>query len=295
MAEPRRPLAVLVNPAAAGGRSLGVLPDLTAALDGLGCEFRVIETTSSDHARDVARAAADAGEVVGALGGDGFVGTIAGQLCGTGAALAVLPSGRGNDFARVLGIPTDPAGAARVAVEGMEREIDVAEANGTTYVGIASTGFDSECNELANRTKLIKGDLVYLYSSLRVISTWEHAEFEVVVDGKRHSFRGYNVLVANSKAYGGGMYVVPHAELDDGILEVMVTTEKNRFSFMRGVLKTFNGSHVGDPALRWLRGREIEISSDRPSAVYADGDPIAELPVRIRVAERVLRVMVPAS
>lgn len=294
MADPRRPLAVLVNPAAAGGRSLGVLPDVRAELERLGSDFRVIETTSPDHARGVARAAADAGETVAALGGDGFVGTLAGELCGSEARLAVLPSGRGNDFARVLGIPTDPAQAVQVALDGVEHQIDVAEANGATYVGIASCGFDSECNQIANEAKLIKGDLVYLYSSLRVISRWKHAEFEVVVDGVPHHFRGYNVLVANSKAYGGGMYVVPQAELDDGILEVMVTTEKPRLSFMKGVLKTFNGSHVDDPALRWLRGREIEISSDRPSAVYADGDPIADLPVKIRVAERVLRVMVPA-
>ena len=76
------------------------------------------------------------------------------------AAGAALPGGRGNDLARVLGIPTEPEAAARVAVEGDERSIDVAEVDGATYVGIASCGFDSDANRIANEAKLVRGNLV---------------------------------------------------------------------------------------------------------------------------------------
>ena len=295
MAEPRRPLAVLVNPAAAAGRALAVLPEVQRELERLGTEFRIVETRSADHARELARSAADAGETVGALGGDGFVGAIAGVLCGSEARLAVLPGGRGNDFARVLGIPREPAEAVRVAVDGVERPVDVAEANGKSFVGIASLGVDSDANRIANEAKLVKGNLVYLYAAVRALIEWKDATFEVVVDGKRHSFRGCQVAVGNSKAYGGGMYALPHAQLDDGLLEVLVTTQERKPTLMRLTVRAFTGSHVTHPALRFLRGREVEISADRPFEVYADGDPVADLPVKIRVAERVLRVMVPAT
>lgn len=294
MTDPR-PLAVLVNPAAAAGRALAVLPEVRAELERLGADFRVVQTDSPSHARDIAAAAAAAGETVGCLGGDGFVGTVAGQLCGTEARLAVLPGGRGNDFARVLGIPREPAEAVRVAVAGAERMVDVAEANGKTFVGIASLGVDSDANRIANEAKLVKGNLVYLYAAVRALIEWKHATFEVVVDGERYSFRGCNVLVGNSKAYGGGMYALPHAELDDGLLEVLVTTARPTRTLIRLTMKSFTGSHVDDPALRFLRGREVEVRTDRPFEVYADGDPIADTPVRVRVAERVLRVMVPES
>jgi YegS/Rv2252/BmrU family lipid kinase len=290
-----RPLAVLVNPAAAGGRALELVPRIRAELDRLGARYRVVETTSADHARSEAAAAVEAGEKIAGLGGDGLIGTLAGDLCGSEVPLAVLPAGRGNDLARVLGIPTDPAAAARVAVEGDERAIDVAEANGKTFVGIASLGIDSDANRIANEAKVIKGDLVYLYAAVRALIQWRDATFEVVVDGEHHSFRGCDVLVGNSKAYGGGMYALPHAELDDGLLEVLVTTESPKPTLFALTMKAFSGSHVVHPALRFMRGREVEIDADRPFDVYADGDPIAELPVRIRVAERVLRVMVPAS
>jgi YegS/Rv2252/BmrU family lipid kinase len=231
---------------------------------------------------------------VGALGGDGLVGTLAGVLCGGESPLAVLPGGRGNDLARVLGIPTEPEAAARVAVEGVERAIDVPEVDGASFVGIASCGFDSDANRIANEAKLVRGNLVYLYAALRALAAWKHATFEVTVDGERHTVTGYSVIVANSKAYGGGMYVVPHAELDDGRLDVMLSSASSKLHFLRHLPKVFSGSHVDDPYLEFIRGEQVEVRADRPFVVYADGDPIAELPVRIRVAPRALRVMVPA-
>ena len=283
-----------MNPTAGAGRAARILPEVRAALERTGAEFRIVETSSADHAREEAREAASAGEPVAALGGDGLVGTLAGVMCGTEVPLAIVPGGRGNDLARVLGIPTDAAEAARVAVEGTERAIDVAEASGATYVGIASCGFDSDANRIANEAKLIRGNLVYLYAGLRTLLAWKHATFVTTVDGERHTFRGYGAAVANSKAYGGGMYLVPQAQLDDGLLDVMLITESPKLNFLKGMGKVFKGAHVDDPATAFVRGTEVEISADRPFTVYADGDPIADLPVTIRVAPQVLRVIVPA-
>jgi YegS/Rv2252/BmrU family lipid kinase len=295
MADRPRTLAVLVNPAAAGGRALEVLPAIEAELRRLGAEFRVLHTTSAENAREEAAKAVAEGVAVAGVGGDGLIGTLAGELCGAEVPLAILPGGRGNDFARVLGIPTDPAKAARLAVEGDERVVDVGEADGRTFVGIASCGFDSDANRIANEAKLIKGNLVYLYAALRALAEWKNANFEVVVDGEKHTFRGFSVLVANSKAYGGGMYVLPQAELDDGLLDVMLTPERSKWKCLRDLPKPFNGSHVDDPTFHFLRGREVEIRADRPFAVYADGDPVADLPAKIRVAPGVLRVIAPSG
>jgi YegS/Rv2252/BmrU family lipid kinase len=290
-----RRLAVIVNPSAGSGRALEALPRIRDELGRTGADFRVVETNSADHAREEGRAARERGDTVGALGGDGLVGTLAGVLCGGESPLAVLPGGRGNDLARVLGIPTEPEAAARVAVEGVERAIDVPEVDGRSYVGIASCGFDSDANRIANEARFVRGNLVYVYAALRALAAWRHATFEVTVDGERHSVTGYSVIVANSKAYGGGMYVVPHAELDDGRLDVMLSGASSKLHFLRSLPKLFSGSHVDDPNIRFIRGREVAISADRPFVVYADGDPIGELPVRIRVAREALRVLVPAS
>jgi YegS/Rv2252/BmrU family lipid kinase len=289
----RRPLCLIVNPSAGRGRAAKLLPQVEQALRARGIGFRVERTHSLPHAQELARGALAAGEVAAAMGGDGLLGAVAGELRGTDGVLGVVPGGRGNDFARKLGIGPDPERACDVLAGGRERAIDVAVAGGRTYLGIASAGFDSDCQEIANATKLPLGELVYVYSILRVLRGWRHARWQVVVDGEARSFEGYSVAVANSGVFGGGMYLVPGASLDDGLLDVVLTRAASKRSYLVGLTKVFGGRHVDSPNLTFLRGREIAFHADRPFAAYADGDPIADLPVTIRVVPRALKVLVP--
>jgi YegS/Rv2252/BmrU family lipid kinase len=289
-----RRFALLVNPAAGGGRALEALPKVHATLDELGARHRTVTTRSIDHTYEEALRAAADGDTVVALGGDGLLRPVAGALKGTDTALAIVPSGRGNDLARVLGIPTDPAEAARLAVEGEGRLLDVANVEGTPYMGIASFGFDSDANRLANEAKLVRGNAVYLYALLRTLATWKPATFTVTVDGRRHQMTGYTVAVGNSKVYGGGMYILPQAELDDGKLDVMLAKQAPKLRSVWDVPKLFKGTHTKLDYMEFLRGEEIEVSSDRPFAIYADGDPIGATPAVIRVERRCLRVIAPA-
>jgi YegS/Rv2252/BmrU family lipid kinase len=288
-----RRFALLVNPAAAGGKALGVLPDVTAELDRLGAPYRTIETKGLEHAADEAAAAAKEGETVATLGGDGLVRPVAGVLRDSPAALAILPGGRGNDFARVLGIPREPAAATRIAVQGVERLVDVGEVDGVPFIGIASLGFDSDANRIANNAKLVRGNLVYLYALLRAVATWKPARFTVVVDGERLELTGWSVGACNSRAYGGGMYVAPHAELDDGKLDIVAKVATSKLRFMRDVPFLFNGRFLELPSTRAYRGEEVRIEADRPFDIYADGDPVGCTPATIRVHPRCLRVIVP--
>jgi YegS/Rv2252/BmrU family lipid kinase len=253
----------------------------------------VVRTTSLAHARELARAAVARGEVAAAMGGDGLLGAIAGELRGTEGVLGVLPGGRGNDFARKLGIGADPAAACAVLAAGRAVALDVADLAGRAYLGIASAGFDSDVQDIANATRLPLGRGVYAYATLRALRAWQPARWSVVVDGEPHAFRGYSVAVANSGVFGGGMRLVPHARLDDGLLDVVLTRDKPRVRFLVNLPRVFRGSHVTDPGLVFLRGREVAFAADRPFVAYADGDPVAALPATVRVAHRALRVLVP--
>ena len=289
----RSSLALFLNPAAAGGRAARALDEVKDELERLRASYRVMDTQSLDHAREEALTAAAQDETVVAIGGDGLVGCLAGALMNTKSALGIVPGGRGNDFARVLGIPREPKAAARLVMEGEERLVDVGDVNGRPFVGIASVGFDSDANRIANETKVVKGNLVYLYAGLRTLVEWKPATFEVVVDGVPHSVTGYGLAIANSKAYGGGMYLVPHAELDDGRLDIALSGQDPKLHHLTLMGKVFKGTHVDDPYIRWLAGSEIQVSADRPFTMYADGDPIGDLPVTVRVSKQALRVIAP--
>jgi YegS/Rv2252/BmrU family lipid kinase len=289
----RRPLCLIVNPRAGRGRAARLLPLVERALRARGLSFRVERTHSLPHAQELARATVAAGEIAAAMGGDGLLGAVAGELHGTDGVLGVLPGGRGNDFARKLGIGFHPERACDVLAGGREQLVDVADAGGRTYLGIASAGFDSDVQDIANSTRVPLGELIYVYATLRALRGWRPARWHVVVDGQAQSFAGYSVAVANSGVFGGGMYLVPHASLDDGLLDVVLTRAAPKRQYLSGLPKVFKGTHVNNANLTFLRGREVAFHADRQFAAYADGDPIAELPVTIRVVPRALKVLVP--
>jgi YegS/Rv2252/BmrU family lipid kinase len=185
--------------------------------------------------------------------------------------------------------------ACDVIANGVERRVDVGQVGGRTFIGIASLGFDSEANRIANEAPSRLGNLVYAYAAIRALAGWRPARFELDLDGERRSFIGYSVAAANSKAYGGGMYAAPDAELDDGLLDVVVADHMSKRRFLTIVRKSFDGSHIREPEIHVFRVPRVRIEADRPFVVYADGDPIAELPAEITVARHALRVLVPAQ
>jgi YegS/Rv2252/BmrU family lipid kinase len=290
-----RPVLLLVNPAASGGRAREVAAAARAELQLAGADHRVIESRGLEHAREEAAAAAAQGHLVAACGGDGFIGTVAGAVRGTEGALAVVAGGRGNDFARVLGIPTEPREAARLALNGREKMLDTASCNGKAFVCIASFGFDSDANRIANETTVVKGNLVYLYAAMKALWEWKPAKFDVTVDGERHEFTGYSVAVGNSKAFGGGMFALPEAELDDGELDLLLVSQTSKLRYAVLLPTVFKGAHGKFDVVTFLRGKKIEVRADRPFTIYADGDPIDDVPATITVEPRSLRVVVPSQ
>jgi YegS/Rv2252/BmrU family lipid kinase len=286
---------LLLNPSAGGGRARERLPEAQRALDARGIDHRVVLTTSLEHGCEEARAAADVGETVIVMSGDGLIGQIGGELAEGRGTLAILPGGRGNDLARVLGIPNEIDGAADVISAGATRDIDVGELNGKRFLCIASCGFDSDANRLANEARLVKGQAVYLYAALRALVEWKPARFTLTLDGDRVEFTGYSVAAANSRAFGGGMFVAPDAELDDGRLDVVWITQVGKLHYLANLPKVFKGTHVENPEVVVRRAAEVRIEADRPFAVYADGDHLADLPATLRVLPRALRVIAPVS
>ena len=300
------PVALLVNPAAGGGRARRAAAPVERELEEHGLSVKRHDSRDLDHARTLAREAAQAGETVAVLSGDGMIGAAADELRAIeGSVLAILPGGRGNDLARVLAIPTDPVAACAAVADGSARPIDLGEvcearagADGRAFVGVASAGFDSDANRIANEAPAWLGGLVYLYGALRALAAWRPARFELELrpSGERLEFNGYSVGVANSGAYGGGMRPAPDALLDDGLLDVVVCEHVSKIRFLTSVVpRVFKGTHVELPNVHVFRAAEVEISSDRPFVMYADGDPIGQLPIRARALQAAVMVLMPSG
>jgi YegS/Rv2252/BmrU family lipid kinase len=287
------PLTLLVNPSSAGGRSLKLLPRVEAALDARRAVFRVEKTRSLEHGAELALRAAELGEVPVVVSGDGLLGAVGGAMAGVEAPLGLIPAGRGNDLARALGIPDEPEAAVDVVLAGNSRRIDVGEANGKRFLGIASVGFDSECNRLANEIHWLRGNSVYAYSMIRTLIGWRSARFTLALGEERKRISGYFVAVANNSVYGGGMYIAPDAELDDGEFDVVSIGEGGKLRFLWGLKDVLKGTHLDKDEVNVFRTPRLELDASRPFPVYADGDHLTDLPVSLRVLPRSLSILVP--
>jgi YegS/Rv2252/BmrU family lipid kinase len=291
--EPGLPLAILVNPASGAGRAAKLLPRVEQALDARRAVFRVQRTKGLEHGIRQSLDAIEAGELPVVMGGDGLIGAVGGAMAGSEVPLGIIPGGRGNDLARGLGIPDEPEEAVEVLLGGESRRIDVGEVNGVRFLGIVSVGFDSEANRVANETRFLRGNLVYAFAALRTLMRWKPARFTVRVDDERHRFTGYSVSVANNRAFGGGMFIAPDAELDDGLFDVVAVGAVGKLRFVANLPKVFKGTHVEEDEVQVFRARHLELTASSPFPVYADGEHISDLPASLRVLPRALSVIVP--
>jgi diacylglycerol kinase (ATP) len=284
-------LKVIFNPAAGRGRARRHAAEAESRLRGLGAQVDLHPSTSpADLTRQAAESSrADYDRVV-ICGGDGSLNLAVRELDLARGTLALIPLGSGDDFAKVLGIPLDLAGACELAVRGNARTVDVALANGLRYLGVAGLGFDSEVASYANEhATFLRGSAVYLYSILRVLPRFTPRT--VSINGSTESIMF--AAVGNSRQYGGGIRITPHAVIDDGELDLCIVHSTSRLQLLKTLPKAYTGAHVKSAFVQTGRGREFTFEAPQRMEVYADGERLTETPVRFEVASEKLRIIAP--
>jgi YegS/Rv2252/BmrU family lipid kinase len=256
-----------------------------------GCTVDVTYSPGPAACRDLVREAVGRGDVVVAVGGDGMVASLAGAVVEAGGVLGIVPSGRGNDFARQLGIGGSPDEVAEMLLKAEPRRVDVIDVDGRVVVGSVYAGVDSLASELVDRAHRLPRSLQYPYAAVRSIVEFRPSTYDVVVDGEAHRYEAYTVVVANSGYYGSGMHIAPGAVLDDGTLDVVVIRAASKLSLIRSMPKLYDGTHVELEEVVVLRGREVSVSASNPVLAYGDGEQLGPLPVHASVRPSALQVL----
>ncbi len=295
----------VVNPAACHGRGIRSMPAVLGPLSAAGATVRVEQSSSLDHAATLAADAVDRGEIAVAVGGDGTVGRMAAAVAAAGGVLGIVPAGRGNDFARMLGIPADPARAATVLLRGGHRAVDligVRAGDGPEQVvaGSVYLGIPSEGAQIAAASRLPPGGLAYQVAGLRALLAWQPASFTVDAGAGApagDAFPGFCVVVANSAYFAGGTPAAPDADVADGLLDVITVSEGSKLSFVRVMLLAARGKHMRLAQVGATRSASVTVRADRAMLAGADGEPLpcasplaTGIPLHVRALPRALRV-----
>ncbi len=287
-------IRLIVNPVSGRGKGAVVAEQVSRLLSHHGLTYDIAYSSFPEEPPELARAAVrDRCALVVSVGGDGLVNQVASELVGSDTVLGIIPTGVGNDFARGLEIPLDVKRACAVIARGGVRRVDVGRVNKRYFFSVAVMGFATEVNRRANQFQRFRINALYTMLTVATVFTDNPSFFTVTYDGHERRCYSWLIAVANTWSCARGMALVPAARPDDGLLDACIVNGMGKLELLYTFPRVFRGRHIYHTGIETLRGREIVVSADRPSEIYADGERIGPLPVVLTAVPQALSVMVP--
>lgn len=285
---------IIANPVSGRGRARRIGERVADLLRERGVNAHLMMSGAPGDCERLAREALARGaRQVAACGGDGTVHEVVNGLANSDAVLGVVPCGRGNDLVRALGLSSDVKDVVNTLVHGEDRAIDLGKTGGRFFTTVASLGFDTAVAQRArSRPSRLGGTASYCLAVLQTLFGYRSPL--VRLRGDFGVFEGRVLLAATANApfYGSGIKIAPDAIFDDGVLDLCIVADVSRWTVLRMFLRAYSGAHVGHSAVRVVQTRTLQIESDDSLWIFADGEPMCEVPAMIEVVSGALRVKV---
>ena len=272
--------AIVVNPTAGQGRATILATEVVNFFASRKFDYQVLTATSAaDLRRDLERfLSTHTCSGIISVGGDGLAHLVLQAAVPHHVPFAIMPAGTGNDIVRTLGWSLDDIGQYLEKVTTTKpQSIDLGNVDSEWFAAILSTGFDSVVNERANRLSWPKGPQRYNVAIALELPKFKPLEYEITTDTQTFTTEAMLIAVGNGKSYGGGMYVCPQANLNDGLFDVMVLEPVSKVEFLKVFPKVYSGSHLSHPRVKMLRTKRISITAN--AVAYADGERIGPAPI----------------
>ncbi len=287
---------MIANPAAGRGEANNDFSLIRSAFASVGV-LNFCATEVAGHEEKLAGdAIASGAETIIAVGGDGTCARVADAILKSGAScqLGVVPTGTGNDFAKVLGVGTLPVSAiAQLVKHGVSTRIDVGRVDGDYFVNSCGFGFGPSVLGASNRVRFLKGNAVYIYSALAQLFTYRG--FSVSADSSSDSDARKMLMltVSNGGFLGGAFRIAPHASVLDGELDVSFFGDSSLIGRVRIFAGAFRGTHLGLPSVKTASARAMTLRFSAPPMMEVDGE-LRQAPsstVKIECVPRALNVI----
>ncbi|MCP4535622.1 MAG: diacylglycerol kinase family lipid kinase [Chloroflexi bacterium] len=269
---------IIINPYSGRWKAKAAIPEIEQVCQKIGLEYELAATEAPGHATELAREAVQAGfSPIVAAGGDGGISEVLnGLMQAAGDDIAgpfgIIPLGSANDLADMLELEKDIETACRVIQAGHTRAIDVGCVNGRFFDNNSAIGLEPMVTITQAGITWLKGTPRYILAALKTIFslvpwqmrlTWDDGEYEGPVT---------LVSVGNSPRTGGAFHMTPRAEPDDGYLDFVFGGKIGRLRLLRLLPMTFDGSHIEQPDVTYIRTTRLTIECDPPTPIHADGE-----------------------
>lgn len=272
--------AIAINPHSGRGRGSIVGQKVIQFFADRNLSYQVVSGNSAESLRRDLESFIDTRTIAGVIsvGGDGLAHLVLQSVVPREIPFAVMPAGTGNDIVRTLGWSLNDVDSYLNRVVNEEpKQIDLGNVDSEWFAAILSTGFDSVVNERANRLSWPKGPQRYNVAIAMELPRFAPLTYEIELDGDSFTTEAMLIAIGNGRSYGGGMYVCPQAQLDDGLFDVMILEPVSKIEFLRVFPKVYSGAHISHPRVKVLRSSKVKLSAK--AIAYADGERIGSAPI----------------
>jgi len=290
---------LIVNLIAGQGRCKELFPKIKVELDRRRIEYDLHFTNEPMEAVDVAKMGIEAGfSHIVAMGGDGTINEVVNGLLGSDATLAVLPAGTGNDFIRMLGIPSDPMQAIDTLIDGVARTIDLGQVSDErAFVNGMGIGLDAQVARDVLKMEKLRGAPAYLTAAIHQVFKFQAFPVTLATSEEQLELTCLSLGIANGIFAGGGFKLAPRADINDGLIDISALGDYPKLERLYRLPKVRAGKHAEWKKTTYRQTSEVTVSSPKKLIAHVDGEPY-RLPgdsFTVRALPQALRVLAPAT
>ncbi len=287
----------IVNPIAGGGKAKEKFDALAKYLKDNSFDFGFCMTDRPFQGTELAEKVYSEGErFIVPVGGDGTISEVASALCTKDdVIMGICAFGTGNDFVRVLGLPTDPEKIGEVLMHGAPQPVDMGTADDKPFINVGGMGFDVDVVINTERYKgRFHGMVPYLLGVVRSLLHLKSIPVKVVADGHVIEEPVTICAVGNGSHFGGGMAALPNANAQDGLFDVCVVRKVGLLRLLTLLPSFIKGKHLGKKPVQYFRAKEVSFECER-QALQLDGELGEFAPVTFRILPGALKIMLPVK
>lgn len=288
----------IINPNSGKGKASTFRPIIEKIFSSREEEYFIEETEYEGHAIKIVKeyTSKDTYRVI-SIGGDGTLNEVVNGLIGTDSSLGSIPAGSGNDFIRSIYPKMDSEELLHKLIDGDEKIIDVSKINDRYFINISSIGFDACVVKQALNFKklpLITGSLAYLFSVFTTLITFKSQNLKIKIDDVEFYDKPLIMAVGKGKYYGGGIKMLPNADLTDTYLEACLISKISKLTVLKLLSSAVKGKHGQHKKyVTFYKAKEIEIEASKEFVMNIDGELSYNNKVTFKVIPKMLKVIVP--
>lgn len=287
-----RKFLFIINPVAGKGVTKNMIPIINKVF-----KEHIMDMKISKFIGDATQIAIENSEKytdIISVGGDGTLTEVINGLSGYEGNLGIIPAGTGNDFARTLELPEELTACLGIILDGKVKYVDVPKINNNAFINVASFGIDGGIIVDTDKIKQkITGTPAYVFASLKGILNYKPYKVIMEIDELKIEREIVIAAVGNGKYFGGGMKVAPMAQLDDGLLDVVIANKTNKTKLIKLFIKLFKGTHMSDPIVEHYRCKKFVIKSNETILINTDGNLIGNVPAEVSIGTEKIAVLIP--